>query len=558
MKVKNDRDIWKRIAKIYLKYKNYFAVLLICMIGSSFFLFLQPMVIQKITDVGMMNKNIFVIEKYTLFLFVIGISNYCFQLLMTNNLADLHNKLTFDLEQEILKKMYRIQFSFFKKYNATQICSMISSDISTIASFADRTFSFSITSILHMIAGIVGLFILNWKMTFIIITLLPIRYLIIRFLSKKKSLRFSEYLENTKICTGWLGDQIAGILEVKLWNLLKKKLNEYQELQQLVKKSYKSNVLLDYYNIFFERIMDIILNCILYVLSGYFIINNEFTIGKAFAFLTYSTYVITPMNLLMNIKYIYADMNPAAKRLFEVLDYDEEKTGNIRCDNIVENPSNILIKCENISFGYDSRTLVLENLNLVVHKGEKIGIIGENGTGKSTLLNLLLGCYTPQNGEIYFNGKKYSNLSIEDIRSKFAVVSQLIHIFQATIIENVDLIGKSKIEEVEVACIKSGANFFVEKYSEKYYHQVAVDGNDLSGGEKQKIALARAILKGAEIWILDESTNGLDTKSIDNWRETLQTDYANQTVIMVTHKIEELIDMDRILCLKNGKLEEIK
>ena len=218
----------------------------------------------------------------------------------------------------------------------------------------------------------------------------------------------------------------------------------------------------------------------------------------------------------------------------------------------------MVFEVKNLVFGYEPGHPILNGISLCVKKGERIAIVGENGSGKSTLLNLLAGFYRPQKGIIKLYGAPVELMDIQDMRNRIAVISQRPYLFQGTIEENVNIDGKASRDAVVEACRKSGALGFIEKLDHGFGQKIGQDGAKLSGGKRQKIAVARALLKNADILLMDEATEGFDVESNEALRELLHSELKNKTIVFITHKYKELESVDKVYRLSKGILELVR
>lgn len=378
--------------------------------------------------------------------------------------------------------------------------------------------------------------------------------------TNKKREVFEQWIEDKRKFMSWFAECINGIHEMKLWNLFQVKKSQFEGLQKDLMDSYKKNAMLDEYSTVSVVVIDTVVNALLYILSGLFIIKGEFTIGGAFAFITYSAYVVNPISALINIKYYFAQIEPSAKRLFELWGQPEElemKLCEMKPEKIYQD-RDMVFEVKNLVFGYEPGHPILNGISLCVKKGERIAIVGENGSGKSTLLNLLAGFYRPQKGIIKLYGAPVELMDIQDMRNRIAVISQRPYLFQGTIEENVNIDGKASRDAVVEACRKSGALGFIEKLDHGFGQKIGQDGAKLSGGERQKIAVARALLKNADILLMDEATEGFDVESNEALRELLHSELKNKTIVFITHKYKELESVDKVYRLSKGILELVR
>lgn len=291
----------------------------------------------------------------------------------------------------------------------------------------------------------------------------------------------------------------------------------------------------------------------LYLIGGILICRSELTIGAVFAFVSYSWYVTGPVSALLNLKMLFARIMPSAKRLFKFLDMDLETDEGTA--HITGCPPRLEFK--NVTFAYQKNKPILQGVNFHVEPGEKVAIIGANGSGKSTILNLLLRFYIPDKGELTADGLSVSQFPLTEYRLLFSVVSQEPYLFLDNIAGNIDLTGQAPPEKVRDAMQASGVAGYIQRIPEGLNAQIGHNGARLSGGEKQKLAVARALLKDAPIVILDEAASGFDVESEAYLHDMIVNQMAGKSVIMITHRYENLNGMDRIYKLENGRMIQL-
>ena len=553
-------EIEMKKLRISLKHKKYFGGIAVCIISISIITFVQPLIIRQITDRGMIGKDIKCLLDFSIFLLLISLMGQIIEVIQTSLFSDAHNEFTCFLYTKVYWKMNRLKLQYFDEKGSADFTNMIRTDISNMASITDQITAISVSSILQVGSGIIGLSIIDWKMAIFVVSFIPIKYGIISYFSKRKSVVMQEWIENERKFSGWFGDCIHGIYEMKVWNLFQFKSNRFEKLQRKMLESYRKNIMLDQYRNISMSMLDSVINAVLYILAGVFIVNNKLTVGSAFAFITYSGYIMSPISFFVNMKYYFAQIKPSAERFSEFLQQPEENQGNIKeeannyCDAATKHS---IVEVEHVCFGYSPEQLVLRDVSFSVYPGEKIAIIGENGSGKSTLLNVLSGIYQAQQGEIKIQGCPVSMQGVEKLREKLAVIPQNPYLFQGTIEENINVDGKSSYEEVVSACEKSGALAFITKLENGFDYQIGKNAAKLSGGEKQKIAVARALLKEADILLMDEATEGYDAESSMALHRLLCAELAEKTIIFVTHRYEELEGVDKVYRLSNGVINQI-
>lgn len=417
---------WYRICKMLCEYKKYFPGIICCLLGSSFITFIHPLLIRQITDCGILQKNMKYILLFSVILIIISLTQQELNIIQTKLFSNVHNQFTHSLYKKTYWKINRMKIQYFAERGSAEIINTIGMDIDNVSSVVDQITQFSISSILQIIGGVVGLSLLDWKLAILIEAIIPLKFIIVSYCANKKREVFEQWIEDKRKFMSWFAECINGIHEMKLWNLFQVKKSQFEGLQKDLMDSYKKNAMLDEYSTVSVVVIDTVVNALLYILSGLFIIKGEFTIGGAFAFITYSAYVVNPISALINIKYYFAQIEPSAKRLFELWGQPEElemKLCEMKPEKIYQD-RDMVFEVKNLVFGYEPGHPILNGISLCVKKGERIAIVGENGSGKSTLLNLLAGFYRPQKGIIKLYGAPVELMDIQDMRNRIAVISQ--------------------------------------------------------------------------------------------------------------------------------------
>ena len=548
-------EIWKKLRQYIVPYKRKLIIIMICMLFISSMTFLQPMLIREITDSGIMHNNMNIVVKYIILFLISAVFLELVKNIQNKKLIEIRGCVYDKLNGDAFNKIYLLPLKYYKDKNPTEVINMVLTDIQTIVAITERTTAFSILAFLQILVGIVGIFLIDYRIAISIIVLIPIKFIIVQFFSLKKSSINKMYLESNRKYHAWLGDQIAGIREGKMWDLYLVRLDELRERLNEINNIYKNSLNCDQYRESLDTLVNQVMNCVVYFLGGILAIKGKMSVGNILALITYCAYVIGPLSLLINAKYIFAGIRPSLERLFDFLALEEEKNTLFlreQTDEFLEDEVPVIEFC-NVSFEYKKDKKILQSASIKIYKGEHIGIVGDNGVGKSTVFDLILGFAIPQEGSIKICGKPIEELGVRNVREKIACVSQSPYIFHASVRGNVDLKGNITDEEVEMVCRQSGAYDFIEKFKLRYSEKIGGQGEKISCGEKQKIAMARELLKKTDILLLDEACNGYDEKSGEKYLETLYTVYREKTIIMITHHKKELEYFDMVYELKEGK-----
>ena len=545
------KHLLRRTLCYLLPYKREFLVVGLTLVLSTVIGFLQPLVIQRITDSGMMQRDMAVILSSALLLALLVLGNQAIDLLQTRIFADVHNASYYAIFHQVFEKLLHLKKSYFEDKNSAEILSFLQMDVSQVSSVTDRYTVLSVSYVFRIVSGLIGLFLISWKLALIVLCMVPVKFLLVRGLSKRQVQAMVEMIESSRDFSRWFGDDLNGVDEIKLWDLFQSRDQVFREKQEKVLGVQKRTTMIGGWNSFWEMLLEWSVTILLYVLGGWLICAGSLTIGAVFAFVSYSAYVTGPVSALINLKMYFARIFPSARRLFRFLDMETE------LDAGTSPLKGWLPKLEfrNVEFWYEEERPILQGVTFSVEPGEKVAIIGQNGSGKSTILNLLLRFYEPKSGQILADGVDVQDVPLEEYRGLFSVVSQEPYLFLGDILENVDLQGDADPDRLEAALRASGVESYLSRLPEKERTQIGRNGARLSGGEKQKLAVARALLKDAPVVILDEATSGFDVESDAYLHDVILHQMQGKTVIMITHHYHNLEGMDQVWRLERGKIK---
>jgi ATP-binding cassette subfamily B protein/subfamily B ATP-binding cassette protein MsbA len=545
----NKEAVWKLIVLL----KEYKKTLLFIMGGlliSSVLNLWIPLLSKQIMDFGFIEGDYRLLIKLVLLSTIIYIVNLFIDVIKEKKRVEISAKIQYSLSEHSFAHLMKLDVSYFNKINYAEIMNNINADVNKMSSIADSSVFFVVTQVFSMIGGIVGLFLIDFRMTFLVLAFIPIKYIVMKYFAKRQKAVMDEFILKSQNYAGWFGDTVGGINEVKLFNIFNKKYKEFNIYQKKVIDKQKEMNMLNQWNVTTDLIMLQILSTVLYIVGANLVFNFQLSIGSVFAFITYSAYVTGPISAILNIGYLLSGIIPSTKRYYNFMAlHEEDDNGNL----IVPNFGELVLK--NIFFGYETDKPILIDVNIDFPKGSKTALIGRNGSGKTTIINLLTRLYAPINGKILLNGTDISMISLQEYRNMVSVVSQQIYLFNDTIRNNICLYKQMDDAVIEEACKDSGLEDFIKEVSLDY--MVGQNGAMLSGGQKQKIALARALIHDKPIIIFDEATSNTDAYSEQQINGLLNTKLKEKTVIVITHKKEILSKVDQIVVLKEGVVDDI-
>lgn len=295
-------------------------------------------------------------------------------------------------------------------------------------------------------------------------------------------------------------------------------------------------------------------NLLMMAFGVFYVINGNITIGTVLAFFTISGYFLDPIGRLINMQLSIQEANISLKRLGEIYDVDEEEMNEKNTQNIEQVNS---INVKNIVFRYGKRSPVLQNINLNINKGMKVAIVGESGSGKTTLGKLLLKFYLPEEGEILIDGIDLKNINAFSLRKVIGYVPQNVELFSGSILDNMRVAKEdATFNEIKNACEIAGCSKFINRLPFGYETFLDDNGGGLSGGEKQRLALARALLKKPQFIILDEATSNLDMQTENEVLDLLFNRQKDKTMLIIAHRLSTIKNCDLIIVMDNGTIAE--
>ncbi|MBY6914832.1 ABC transporter ATP-binding protein [Clostridium botulinum] len=558
LKKKEDNYFVKQLINLFKPYRWKVVLVISLIIISSGLSILNPLINQHLIDEGLISKNLEITIKCSIYSLILILTIECLEILETKYRSYIENLIVYDLENKAFKHILKMKMEFFVSKNYSELMSNLKMDINNISGICNRNTFYILTSIFRVFVGIIGILSINYKLSILVIAVTPMRYAITKFLAKKRKSLFREFLDINAGYSGWYGDTIAGIKEVKLLGLQNfKRIQLIKRQKELIKQNIKLSYM-EKANEISETISLEIVTMLIYIIGGYMIAGDVLTIGQLIAFISYSSYVTQPIFAIMNISYTFSGVSPSAKRYFDFL----ENNCEVDCEQkslkkFSTEEFNGSIEFKNVSFNYNMEKQILKNISFKIKAGEKVAIIGSNGSGKTTIANLLLRFLNPTSGTILIDGQDVNSLRLKDYRKLISVVSQDIYLFNTTIKDNILLNSKNTEKEMKSLTKKIGAYEFIEKMPDKYDSIVGERGSKLSGGEKQKIAMVRAFMRNAKILLLDEATANCDIKSEGEINNIISEKYNGITSIIITHRPQLLNKVDKIIVINNGIIEDI-
>ncbi|MDF2885282.1 MAG: transporter, ATP-binding protein, partial [Clostridiaceae bacterium] len=362
-----NKAILKRLCKILKPDIKKIVAILICIIMSSVITSLLPFIGMKITDEGIVARKFNVVVLYSLVTLGLVIIEKAIGLIETKYYAYINSTFPYTLSKMAFKHTLKLKMSYFNNTNFAEIMNNISMDVGNISKICDRSMFFIISQIFRIFGGIIGLLIIDWRLTVLVVAIVPLRYFLIKYLAKKRIEFLHEYMEQNREYSAWYGDTIGGVREIKLWGIDRIKLGQFIKKQRKIIKINIQLVFMDKINEYSETILFQIITSALYILGAYMLMQNTMTLGGIFTFITYSYFVTEPISSILNIGYHFSNITPSAKRFFEFLDMETEELPNSEKTRVLKSSRvECFIKFENVNFSYMQGKPVLKDMSFEI------------------------------------------------------------------------------------------------------------------------------------------------------------------------------------------------
>lgn len=541
----SNREAVRKLLALLKDYTKIISIIFGCLVISTVLNLCVPLLSRRIMDDGFIGGNKELLIKLVLCSLMVYLVISVIDIIKEKNRINISAKIQYSLSEQAFSHLMKMKASYFNNKNYAEILNNINVDIGNMTSIADEGVFFVVTQAFSMTGGVIGLFILNWRMTILVLLFIPIKYVVMKKFAKQRKKVMDDFINDSQKYARWFGDTIGGVREVKLFGILNYKHAEFSQKQsKVVERQKKLNILSQWNNIIDTTLVQILVT-VIYIIGANLVFKFQLSVGSVFAFITYSAYVTGPISAILNIGYLLSGIIPSTKRYYEFMNLQEETDKG----KLIK-PEFGNLKLEEVFFSYETDKPILTDVNIEIPKGSKTVLIGKNGSGKSTIINLLTRMYEPTAGQIKLKGVNIFEITLESYRNMISVVSQQIYLFNDTIRNNICIYKKVSDEVIETACKDSGLEDFLKEVSLDYV--VGQNGAMLSGGQKQKIALARALVHDKPIIIFDEVTSNTDVYSEHQINGLLHTRLKEKTVIIITHKQEILQDVDQIVMLKDG------
>lgn len=563
-KPKNFTTSLKKLIKSLFPYKNGIIIVFIFSILSTLFTIVGPKVlgnattelyngvVRKLNNAGSIDYT--KLHTILLTLLILYIISAIFNYIQGIVVAKISAKYTLELRKKVNRKMEKLPLKYFDKKSHGEVLSLITNDIDKISQNLSYALTETVTCIIAVLGMLIMMFSINVTMTLAIIIILPICMILTAKIASKGQKYFTLRQEGLAKVDTKVEEMLRNHNIVKVFNSEDKILKEFNKENDLLADStWKSNFI----GGIMHPIMMLIGNLsyvVIAFLGGLFVIQGKITVGNIQSFITYAKNFTNPIGSLASIMTELESMIAASERVEDYLSEEEEKK--------VENPvplNNVQgnITFDHVKFGYDENKIIIKDFTAHIESGKKIAIVGPTGSGKTTLVKLLMRFYDVNSGNILIDGINIKDVERTSLRKNIGMVLQDTWLYSGTIMENIRYGRLDATDDEVIASAKEAqVHHFIQTLPDSYNLEINEETSNISEGQKQLLTIARAILKNPKILILDEATSSVDTRTEELIQKAMDTLMKGRTSFIIAHRLSTIKNADLILVLKDGDIIE--
>ncbi len=577
-KAKDFSGTLKQLLQYISKYKVSIAFVILFALISSVFSIVGPKILGNATTeiyngivgkisgsgAGINFDHILQIVISLLFLYSLSaVFGYLEGFIMTN----VSMKVTYRLRKDIIEKINKLPLKYFDTTNHGEILSRITNDVDTLSQTLNQSITQLITSISTIIGITIMMFNISWQMALTTLCIIPLSFIFIMLVVKRSQKYFVQQQSYLGHLNGHIEEIYSGHNVMKAFNGEQEALDTFDEFNQsLFTSSWKSQ--------FLSGLMMPIMNFIsnlgyvgVCILGGYLSINRGLAVGDIQAFLQYVRQFTQPIIQVSNISNILQQTLAAAERVFEFLNEEEESkdTESPICidENNCNNSNNQVVdiagnvEFKNVKFGYTEHNTIIKNFSVKIKAGQKIAIVGPTGSGKTTIVKLLMRFYELNEGEILIDNYNIKDFTRNDLRSLFGMVLQDTWLYNASIKDNIKYGNLNASDKDIIQAAKDAhVDHFIMTLPDGYDSIINEEADNISLGQKQLLTIARAILSDPKILILDEATSSVDTRTEVFIQKAMNNLMKDRTSFIIAHRLSTIRDADLILVMQDGDIVE--
>ncbi|PFN02299.1 ABC transporter ATP-binding protein [Bacillus cereus] len=557
MAEKKQSDL-RRLLSYMRPYKGLLSLAFLFLVGATVTEMMGPFLIKQFLDEHLVPRNFDQSALVTLFVayIVAHLLKVLFTYLDLLYFQNIAFKIVQDMRVEVYEHVQKLSLSFFDRTPIGTLVSRITNDTEAIKDFYVSVLSTFVKNIVFLVGILVAMFLLNVKLALFSLILIPIMFAIMVLYRRKSAAFYLEVRNQLSVLNAKLNESIQGMNIVQVFRQEKRMRREFEEVNNKHYSAGRRTLKLD--ALLLRPATDLVHIVAIALVLGLFGIDalkSPVEVGVLYAFVNYIHRFFQPVNEMMMKLSFFQQALVSSSRVFHLM--DEKDLAPVQKGDGNPQVVNGDIEFKNVTFSYDGKRDVLKNVSFHVKQGQTVAFVGHTGSGKSTIMNLLMRFYNIKSGNIVIDGVDLEKFEEQEIRKKIGLVLQDAFLFAGNVKQNIRMYNEEITdEEVKEAAQFVQANTFIEKLPEQYETEVVERGAAFSSGQRQLIAFARTIATNPKILVLDEATANIDTETEDAIQTALQQMRKGRTTIAIAHRLSTIQDADQIFVMHDGEVVE--
>jgi len=557
---KHKKSVFFRLLKYAIPYTHLMALAILIVLVLTYLSLMPPQIVRTAINKYILSENLSTAEKLTgisqqaIWFLLVSAGIFLFEYLSILVTTYIGGRVVYDVRRQLYDHVLKLPMSFFDRHPSGQITTRITSDTQNVQEF----FTSVITSIVNDVFLLVGVILMMWNISSRLF--LDIIYIFPVIVVAMAVFRYFDIKAYRAVRSGiakinaYIAENLAGMPVIKLFNAEDYKKKEFDAInRELYKARMNQLYVFGIFRPLINFLYYLTLSLIIWFGSKY-ILGRALNFGDLYAFVSYIDTFMRPIEDLSEKYDIIQNTIASGEKIFALLDEPQEEQGN---EDGKRDVTNGVIEFKDVWFTYDNKRWILQNVNLHFKPGELVAIVGETGAGKTTIMNLINGMYRAQKGKILIDGVPINEYNIHQLRKQVSAVPQDVVLFSGTLLDNIRLFHDEIPEDkVYKALEKVEALEIIQRLPKGIYTEIVERGKGISAGERQLIALARSILFGAKVFILDEATSNIDVETEHRIQKAVRELSKDNTVIMIAHRLSTVVNADRIVVVADGRIAE--
>jgi ATP-binding cassette subfamily B protein len=547
---------YRRIFNYILPYWRGLMLVLALSLVSTLLGLAQPYITKLLIDEALLRRNVTALTTVAALMVAVTVLGFASNILSSYRYVSVSASVLFDMRLAVYQHLQRLSPRFYTRTKLGEIVSRLNNDISEVQRVAADTLLAAISNVIFLVGSVAIMLILNWKLFFLSILLIPVSLVALKHYRAKLASNVKQMRERSADIGSFLIETLMGMRLVVASNTQDSEVARFREKNQGFVQALLSMQLVSFFASALPGTVLTLSTALVFLYGGKLVIDGAMTVGALVAFMAYHMRLLAPVQNLMGLYTSVTTARVSLNRVFEILDATVDVREAPEALELRDTKGEI--QFVDVTLKYDRDTVVLDNVNFNIPAGSLCAITGPSGVGKSTIADLLLRFYDPQSGSVLLDGYDVRELRLADLRREVVSVEQTAFLFNTTIAENIRY-GRpdATLEEIVQAAKAASIDGFIRSLPEGYDTEVGERGQALSAGERQRIALARAFLRDPSVLVLDEPTASVDSITEQAIAAAVSKTRMGRTTVVISHRFSLIELADLVIVIDNGRVVEM-